>query len=99
MRAKLPKTYLTILTILVWGLSFRAQQAPPLVSPGGTNASAQSNSAAAASISGTISNGRTGEPLRKASVTLRQVAGGGRGNQGNNQGGGGGRGGRGGNAG
>src|SRR5215467_3220802 len=88
MSAKLSKIFLIVLMFLVWGLSSRAQQAPQLVSPNTSNTQTPSNTAAMASISGTISNGRTGEPLRKASVSLRQVNGGGRGGQGNNQGGG-----------
>lgn len=73
------------LMLVALGLSTRAQQAPNNSS---TNTSltgtTPTETAASASIAGTISNARTGEPLRKASVSLRQSNGG----RGNNNGGG-----------
>ena len=81
------KSKLMVLTLVLvmWNTGSRAQQTPT-ATPSDT-AATQANNPAVASISGTISDAKSGAPLRRASVTLRQSNGnrGNQGGRGNNQ--------------
>src|SRR3954466_6705098 len=80
MKPKLIFLGLILLALVTWSAGSRAQQNP---STNSTNLSAPpAETAASASVSGTISDAKSGTPLRRASVTLRQ-SNAGRGGQGN----------------
>jgi hypothetical protein len=86
MKAKLLFLALSLsLPVLIWSTVSRAQQAPTTIqaNPNNSANSTAANTAAMASISGAIADAKSGQPLRRASVSLRQAnAGGGRGGNG-----------------